>query len=110
MVAAPFANRVANAQYQFLNTTYDLPMNEPARHGALHGFLCNRSMTVVSESVEAECVQLELNHFFNGSEQGYPFLLNLTLKLSLTLWSFDVEVVMVNEDEVVSSSKQSHST
>ena len=35
----PWANRIANGTYNFYGKTYNLPVNEPERNDAMHGFL-----------------------------------------------------------------------
>lgn len=84
---APFANRIANATYTFMNTTYHLPINEPSRHDALHGFLCNKTTSVVSQRVDVEFAELVLSYLFDGIDPGYPFLLNLSITYRLTITS-----------------------
>ncbi|SDK39963.1 aldose 1-epimerase [Catalinimonas alkaloidigena] len=69
----PFANRVKDGQYHFGAHTYQLPINEPERHHALHGLVYRRAFEVVSVQTHDEeaVVRLEARH--PGDPDGYPF-------------------------------------
>ncbi len=43
----PFPNRIAHGTYTFDGTTYQLPINEPARDNAIHGFAKEQYWTLV---------------------------------------------------------------
>jgi len=97
---APFANRIANATYTFMNTTYHLPINEPSRQDALHGFLCNKTTSIVSQRVGVDFAELVLSYLFDGTDPGYPFLLNTSITYRLTIDSgFDLFVTATNVAE-----------
>jgi hypothetical protein len=48
-------------------------------NNSLHGLLWNRPMTVLTSSGGSEAASLELEYKFNGSDAGYPFLLQIVI-------------------------------
>lgn len=68
----PVINRLDGGRYNHLGSSYQLPVNEPARNNTLHGFLTTLVPTVkVHEGATAsECT---LNYRYEGQYQGYPF-------------------------------------
>ena len=47
----PWANRIENATYEFFGEQHTLPVNEPSRGDALHGFVYASDFSVVSTEV-----------------------------------------------------------
>ena len=85
---APFANRIANGTYTFEGQTHYLPRNEVRCGGecdnALHGFLWNKKMTVLSAVVTNESAALTLGYNFDGTDPGYPFGLDMRISYELS--------------------------
>jgi len=50
----PFPNRVAGGVYTFEGQTYQLDVNEPARHNHIHGLVCNRPWQVTATGASAQ--------------------------------------------------------
>eukprot|EP01084_Bolivina_argentea_P122502 217066_1 len=73
----PWANRIANSTYTFFGKTYKVPVNEPARNDALHGFMVNNTFTVENETITSKHAELKLSITFskelNNLYPGYPF-------------------------------------
>lgn len=69
----PFPNRVADGRYTFQGRIFQLPVNEPARGHALHGFHHQRPMRVAASKVGATFAELILEDDYTGGVEGYPF-------------------------------------
>jgi len=83
----PFANRIANGTYTFQGEKYYLPQNENSsvRSDALHGFLCNRTLKVVSATAGNDYASLTLGYNFTGKDTpGWPWPLSIEINYALT--------------------------
>lgn len=93
---APFANRIANGTYTFEENTYYLPRNEVRCNGkcdcALHGFLWNKAMHIAGTMTSGTSAKLILQYEFDGTDPGYPFVLNMTLTYELSATGLDIQV------------------
>jgi aldose 1-epimerase len=72
----PWANRVREGSYVLPDGRRyaGLPINEPApRHTSLHGLLHHRPMRIVSSAATDDCARVTLAYRFDGSDEGYPF-------------------------------------
>ncbi|WP_211881390.1 aldose 1-epimerase family protein [Pseudarthrobacter albicanus] len=79
IIAAPWPNRIPDGRYTFDSVDYEVPVNEPERACALHGFAFGTAWTLESRdesSVELSCT-LE-------PTPGYPFRLHLTARYRLS--------------------------
>lgn len=79
VILAPFPNRIAQAKYSFENVAYQLPINRPKEALALHGFLYNKTFTIV----EQEENSLVLQYDYTGTIRSYPFPFNLIVAYEL---------------------------
>src|SRR5579864_8687767 len=68
----PWPNRIADGRYEFAGRQYQVPLTEPDKRNALHGFA--RWMTWNIESRDASSAVLSLLMY---PRQGYPFALYL---------------------------------
>ena len=100
---APFANRIRHGRYPFGGVQHQLPCNwdETAtritRSGehAIHGLL-PRELDVLSVDTEGGAC-LRLGTSFDGSDEGYPFRVDLTFSYRLQVDSgFSIDVVATN--------------
>lgn len=95
----PYANRVGGATYKFNGTTYKLPINDVAGlNNSLHGLLWDRSMTVARGDGGQDSAVLELRYQFDGSDPGYPFLLEVAVTYTLSPDGFQINVAATNRD------------
>lgn len=69
----PFPNRVADGRYTFQGRPYQLPVNEPARGHALHGFFHQRPMREAGGNAGDTHAESILEHDYAGDVAGYPF-------------------------------------
>lgn len=73
-VLAPWPNRIAGASYVHDETTYELPVTEEATGAAIHGFLHEHDLTVLSSTESS----VHLTGVLEPTE-GYPFRLEISL-------------------------------
>eukprot|EP00037_Helgoeca_nana_P019148 m.185694 g.185694 ORF g.185694 m.185694 type:complete len:417 (-) comp24742_c0_seq2:1946-3196(-) len=93
----PFANRVASGLYTFNGRTEQLsPTNDTVRHGFL---IRGRPLRVVSTAATAASATVVLDVTFNGSDPGYPFVVDVTVTYTLDAAGFTVHVRGVNRME-----------
>jgi aldose 1-epimerase len=102
---APFANRIANGTYTFEGNTYYLPRNEVRCNGkcdcALHGFLWNKAMHIAGTITSGTSAKLILQYEFDGTDPGYPFVLNMTLTYELSATGLDIHVHAKNPSKTL---------
>jgi len=70
----PWPNRIAGGSYEFGGVTHQVPLNEPSKRNAVHGFA--RWMTWHVEHHEPSRAVLSLVMY---PRQGYPFVLRVEL-------------------------------
>ncbi len=118
----PFPNRVAGGQYPFEGQTYQLPLNEPARQAAIHGFLSHVPWQLAECSVTHSGQTHELDpaaghelatqpaegpdravvrlaHGYAGSHPGYPFPFRAEVTYSLSTEGLELTLAMINTGE-----------
>ena len=96
-VMFPFASRVRDGHYVFEGQSYQLSINEPARHNAIHGFMAKQVFEVVAQSTNNELVSITLRHNYSGDYQGYPFPCILDICYQLTVNGlFQIEYTVTN--------------
>lgn len=68
----PVINRLDGGRYTHLGSRYQLPINEPERDNALHGFLTELvpQVEVAEGATSSECT---LTYHYRGQYAGYPF-------------------------------------
>lgn len=76
---APWPNRVVDGRYLFAGTTYELPINEQARHHAIHGFVHALNFVQLTPHTADT---LELTATLEPSP-GYPWRLRFTAVFAL---------------------------
>ncbi|WP_245953416.1 aldose 1-epimerase family protein [Arthrobacter silvisoli] len=91
IIAAPWPNRIADGQYTFDGVEYHVPINEPARSCALHGFLFELDWTL--DSQEESAVTLSCSP---APTAGYPHALRLAVEYRLTDAGLRIAVTAAN--------------
>ncbi len=76
---APWPNRVGSGRYRFAGIAHQLPINEPARGHALHGFTADLVWVEARESETRAVLLLDL-----PPQPGYPFSLRLAKTYALS--------------------------
>ncbi len=91
-VLAPWPNRIRDGRYAFDGRDHQLPLNEAARHNALHGLVRTLPWTLVSQESARVVLELRLSE-----PAGYPFRLRLSLAYVLTPGGLEVALTALNE-------------
>jgi len=98
-VMVPFANRIADARYQFEGKSYDLqPGVEGAARAARHGFVRGVDFDLVELSADAESARATFGTqaIRPGVHPGYPFAIDLAVTYTLNAAGLTLEAVMRN--------------
>lgn len=86
----PFANRIADGLYTFNGQVYQLsPTNQTVRHGFL---IEGRPLRVLSMSATEQAATVVLGVTFNGSDPGYPFVVEVNVTYTLDAFGFSVTI------------------
>ncbi|HEV7134990.1 MAG TPA: aldose 1-epimerase family protein [Steroidobacteraceae bacterium] len=78
-ILVPWPNRLRDGRYDFKGTTYQVPLTEPAKRNAIHGFLRWESWTLADRGDD----WVVLEHALRPRE-GYPFFLRLGAEYRLS--------------------------
>ena len=79
VVVAPWPNRIPDGEYTFDGIDYRLPVNEPDRQCALHGFTPELDWTLETQAESALTLSCSI-----GPTPGYPFALTITASTGWT--------------------------
>ncbi len=69
---APFPNRVADGRYVFEGEEYQLPINKPDEHNAIHGFISDKNFSVIRSGEYGTGYELVLEYTSHEIE-GFPY-------------------------------------
>lgn len=69
---APFPNRIVDGCFTFAGERFELPINKPAEHNAIHGFVSDKQFAVVERGEVASAYQVRLE-YKSVPVQGFPF-------------------------------------
>jgi len=86
-VLAPWPNRLADGRYEFEGISYQLPLTEPSKWNALHGFARWERWTVERQDETSAVLGIVL-----APRAGYPFALELEVEYNVTPSSVGVEI------------------
>lgn len=87
----PWPNRLAGGRYEFAGEAYQVPLTEPSKNNALHGF--TRWMTWDVVECDAASARLAL---LLPPRQGYPFALRSEIEYRVSQSAVNVVVTAVN--------------
>lgn len=90
-VLFPFPNRLEKGRFTHENNNYQLPITEPKRENAIHGFLKNCSFEVIS--VTDNQLYLQYNHL---GDEDFPFAFLFTMSYFFSKDGFSLEYVVKN--------------
>ena len=74
----PWPNRLADGQYRFDGTDYQVDLTEPEKHNAIHGFLRWRSWRLQDRGPDYVVMGIRLHPM-----SGYPFTLDVAVRYQL---------------------------
>jgi aldose 1-epimerase len=87
----PWPNRLRDGRYRFQDEEYQVPLSEPEKHNAIHGFVRWARWEVVSRG-EREVVMRHLLH----PRAGFPFALLVELEYRLSPEGLTVRTTATN--------------
>ena len=75
VVLAPWPNRIADGTYTWRGERHQLPITEPERNNAIHGFVADRVWECVSHSVGSVTLAVNI-----APQAGYPWFVRLVAR------------------------------
>src|SRR5262245_30356800 len=90
-VLIPWPNRLQNGNYEFDGRRYQLPLNEPERHNAIHGLVRWAAWRAVARKPH----QVLMEHILYP-QPGYPFSLRLGIEYTLSASGLCVRTTATN--------------
>ena len=90
----PFANRVKDGKFHFLEKNYTLDCNEVEANNALHGLIYNKRFKLVDNEINSKYAKVLLSFEEKDPHSGFPFLYKIDLhyKLSMTILEIDIKI------------------
>jgi len=97
-IMAPFANRIPDGKYQFNGKSYILKPSNPFYQKVRHGLAKDLDFQVnkIIQDESTLMIQLVNKDIKPGKFEGYPFELDLTIKLILSDLGLEVKVTGTN--------------
>ncbi len=92
----PFNDRIPGGRYTFGGTEYRLPLNCSEDGSAIHGFLYDKRMTVLSAGKTSASLFWRTGA---GRYDGYPFDLSVAIDFSIGIDSFWISFTVKNEGD-----------
>src|SRR5580700_3951201 len=90
-VLIPWPNRLEDGSYEFDGRHHQLPLNEPARHNAIHGLVRWSAWSVA----EREAHRVTMQHVLHP-QPGYPFSLRISAEYTLSDRGLRVQTTTTN--------------
>lgn len=87
----PWPNRLADGTYRFDDTDYAVPLTEPDKHNAIHGFLSWRSWQALRHEAHRVVMGIRLRPL-----AGYPFTLDVQVAYELSIDGLAVSTTAAN--------------
>jgi aldose 1-epimerase len=87
----PWPNRIEGGQYEFAGRLHQLPINEPARHNALHGLTRWMNWTLIDQAADHALLSLVLH-----PQEGYPFTLRFDVEYRLSAGGLSMRTTATN--------------
>ncbi|WP_272151658.1 aldose 1-epimerase [Tenacibaculum aiptasiae] len=94
----PFANRILNGEYEYLNQKYQLEKNSSCNTNAIHGLIYNKPFKLTSKENSKNAVSATLTYKQETKENGFPFLFSVSITYTLTNNQLDLNVTINNND------------
>lgn len=103
-VLFPFPNRIRDGRFTWDGHTYQLPLDDPARKNAIHGFACHHAWRIAAQGADASSAWI--TGVFRCSQDGpdsrplWPADHEIQLTYRLTSGSLRLEAEVYNPDRV----------
>jgi len=95
----PFPNRLKAGHFVHCDKEYQFPINDQNTGNALHGFGANLEMNVADVNLQNDSASLLLNLNYQGQHSFYPWSFRLSIKYTLTLSGFELQMEISNESK-----------
>ncbi len=90
----PWPNRLRDGRYEFEESSYEVPLTEPDKHNAIHGFLRWESWHVADRADDRVVMEHTLH-----PRDGYPFALRVTAEYRVSADGLSSTVTATNVGE-----------
>jgi len=87
----PWPNRIEDGRYEFAGRVHQAPINEPARHNAIHGLTRWMNWTAAEQAPDRVVMSLVLH-----PQDGYPFTLRLAVDYRVSPSGLTVRTTATN--------------
>lgn len=91
-VLFPFPNRVAQGKYSFNGEQFQLSINEPGFHNAIHGLVSNQQFAV--GRIDNQSISLRYTH---DSSNGFPFAFEFVITYLFSEMGIEVSFEVINK-------------
>lgn len=97
-IMAPFANRVADARYDFDGKTHDMQPGVAGQRGIRHGFVRALDFDIAAQHADAQSARVTFttSAIRPGAFAGYPFAIDLAVTYTLDASGLSLAVSMRN--------------
>lgn len=94
----PFANRILNGEYEYLNQKYQLEKNSSCNTNAIHGLIYNKPFKLTSKEINEHSISVTLTYNQETKENGFPFLFSIAITYTLFNNQLNLNVTINNND------------
>jgi aldose 1-epimerase len=99
----PFPNRIRDGRFSWEGNEYQLPINDPQKKNAIHGFVCQRPWRLVDQGVDADSAWLT-GEFFSSRDAPdchglWPAEFQIQITYRLTAKRLRIEANIDNPDK-----------
>jgi aldose 1-epimerase len=92
----PFPNRIRDGKYSCEEREYQLPVNKPREHNAIHGFIWKQPFKLLETLLSESSALLQLKNEYHGDYIGFPFPFTTELRLELHLAQLKISITVTN--------------
>jgi aldose 1-epimerase len=95
----PFANRILDGKYEYLNQKHQLNQNAASSTNAIHGLIYNKPFKVIDKKYNLNSVSVTLAYTQKTKQKGFPFLFSILLTYTLFENDISLKVTINNIDD-----------
>jgi len=95
----PFPNRVKDGLYRFEKKDYQMTINEPERHNAIHGFVSDLSFEIEHAELLAHSGGFTVCGVYDHLADGFPFTFYIYVTFLLNDSGLTVKVRLASRDQ-----------
>jgi aldose 1-epimerase len=94
---SPFPNRIRDGHYFFREKAYQLDINKPNEHNAIHGFVQQADFQVEKTTISDNHAKIALVYRYGGERPGFPFPFTLRMDYQLGGGTLACTTTVTNE-------------